>query len=132
MLKPCEAVVRAANLCREAVLSTASCHNLAQFGHKNLIFACLSVVFSILLKYELTQVQVVKSPHVPLSTTSCYRPGTNITFLRSHDCVSNLPIGESNVNNFRNNISQNFQKDDVKAGMKFLKLKSVCDNCSRH
>ena len=40
------------------------------------------------------------SPHVPLSTTSYYRPGTNITCLRSHDCVSNLPIGGSNVNNF--------------------------------
>ena len=32
--------------------------------------------------------------------TSYYRPGINITFLRSHDYVSNLPIGESNVNNF--------------------------------
>ena len=40
---------------------TASCRNLAQLGHKNLIFACFkcSFVDFFLLKYELTQAQVI-------------------------------------------------------------------------
>ena len=43
-------------------LSTASRCNLAQLGHKNLIFAFLkcSFVDFFLLKYELTQAQVMK------------------------------------------------------------------------
>ena len=41
---------------------TASRRNLAQLEHKNLIFACFKCGFVdfILLKYELTQAQVIK------------------------------------------------------------------------
>ena len=44
---------------------TASRRNLAQLGHKNLIFACFksSFVDFFLLKYELTQAQVIKLFH---------------------------------------------------------------------
>ena len=43
-------------------VNPASRRNLAQLGHKKLIFACFkcSFVDFLLLKYELTQVQVIK------------------------------------------------------------------------
>ena len=43
--------------------STASRHNLAQLGHKNIIFACFkhSFVGFFVLTYELTQAQVIKA-----------------------------------------------------------------------
>ena len=41
---------------------TASRRNLAQLGHKNLIFACFKCNFGdfFLLKYQLTQAQVIQ------------------------------------------------------------------------
>ena len=52
--------------------------------------------------------------HFQLLTRNKY-----LAFLGHMTCISNLPIGESTVNNFCNIISQNLQKDEVKAGMKF-------------
>ena len=51
-----------ANPFERSLAGTASRRNLAQLGHKNLIFACFkcSFVDFFLLKYELTQAQVIK------------------------------------------------------------------------